>query len=124
MSYDVSLLEPKTKLTIQFDDKHQFRGGTYAVGGTDEAELNITWNYTAHIERVLTGGIRGLYGKTGAETIGPLTMAIDLLHDDPAVTTAEAPVLRRGPEPSGADRAVNLHDLSGQRLRLLGDGGH
>ena len=45
MSYDITLNDPVTKEPIQLDAPHQMQGGTYAVGGTTEAWLNITWNY-------------------------------------------------------------------------------
>ena len=84
MSYDISLVEPTTKKTITVDFKHQMKGGTYCVGGTDELYLNITWNYcpyffdaTENDERFYKGdknqGLRAIYGKTGAETIPMLT---------------------------------------------------
>ena len=44
MSYDISLLDPVTKETIQFETPHQIRGGTYAINGTTEADFNITYN--------------------------------------------------------------------------------
>lgn len=34
MSYDIRLIDPVTKETINFDTPHQMTGGTYAVGGT------------------------------------------------------------------------------------------
>ena len=97
MSYDINLRDPVTKETINFADSHQMRGGTYVVGGTTEAWLNITYNYSEYYyeatendprffgklpddydnepERNL--GIRGIYGKTGAET---LKMISDMIH--------------------------------------------
>ena len=82
MSYDVRLKNPKTDETIILDKKHQIRGGTYAIGGTCEAWLNITYNYTKILDRVLNGGIRGLYGKTAQEGILILEEAINKLGND------------------------------------------
>ena len=45
MSYDIELKDPVTQKTIELDTPHQMQGGTYAIGGTTEAWLNITWNY-------------------------------------------------------------------------------
>ena len=45
MSYDIYLRDRVTKETVHFDTPHQMAGGTYAVGGTPEAWLNITYNY-------------------------------------------------------------------------------
>lgn len=46
MSYDIYLRDRVTKETVNFDTPHQMAGGTYAVGGTTEAWLNITYNYS------------------------------------------------------------------------------
>ena len=94
MSYDISLKDPVTKKTIELNEPHFMQGGTYAMGGTKELWLNITYNYSyyyyeatdkdprfAHDEvscyysdgtkgPIETEyGIRGIYGKTGAESI-------------------------------------------------------
>jgi hypothetical protein len=83
MGYDIYLHDPVTQEPIQFDAAHQIHGGNMALGGTTEAWLHITYNYTKHFERVLgKGGVRGIYGKTGAETIPSLKQAIVALGDD------------------------------------------
>ena len=84
MSYDISLNDPVTKEVIQFDSPHQIVGGTYALGGTKEAWLNITYNYSIFYYKVINkkDGIRYLYGKTGAEAIPILEKAIKKLKDD------------------------------------------
>lgn len=99
MSYDIELQDPITKQTLKLDAPHHMRGGTYAVGGTVEASLNVTYNYGPHFRRVFgdTGvelnsfdkmfgggetGIRKLYGITGAESIPVLESAISQLADD------------------------------------------
>ena len=83
MSYDINLLDPATKETIQFEQPHDIKGGTYAVGGTTEAWLNITYNYSKHYYRVFgENGIRTLYGLTGDESIPLLQKAISQLNDD------------------------------------------
>ena len=83
MSYDIYLNDPITGATIEFEEPHQMKGGTYAIGGTTEAHLNITWNYGGHFRRVLgDGGIRSIYQKTGADTIPVLQYAAEQLGDD------------------------------------------
>jgi hypothetical protein len=84
MSYDIELVDPVTKSVLQLDLPHHMRGGTYAVGGTTDASLNITFNYSKHFYAVVDSenGIRGLYGKSGAESIPMLNAAIDKLGDD------------------------------------------
>ena len=83
MSYDISLLDPVTKETVHVDAPHQIRGGTYAMNGTTEAWLSITWNYAPYYYEVFgESGIRTIYGMTGAESIPVLKAAISKLGDD------------------------------------------
>lgn len=83
MSYDINLVDPITKETIKFDMPHQIKGGNYAVGGTTEAWLNITYNYSEHFYRTMgKKGIRTIYGLTGAKAIPILKKAVAKLGDD------------------------------------------
>jgi hypothetical protein len=83
MSYDIRLLDPETKEQIYFGTPHQLKGGTYALGGTTEAWLNVTYNYSSHFYRVLgEKGIRSIYGLTGAASIPILEAAAAKLADD------------------------------------------
>lgn len=83
MSYDIELTDPKTGETIEFDEKHVLRGGTYCVGGTNLAELNVTYNYGTHYYRTMGDkGIRTIYGLTGEQSIPVLQAAIEQLGDD------------------------------------------
>ena len=83
MSYDINLCDPVTRDVLLLDDPHDMRGGTYAMGGTREAHLNVTYNYAEHYKRVLgEKGIRTIYGMTGAESIPVLEAAASRLADD------------------------------------------
>lgn len=82
MSYDIYLNDPVTKETIDLGFTHQIAGGTMQMGGAQTAWLNVTYNYSDILYRVIDGGIRSIYGKTGAETIPILTAAISQLKDD------------------------------------------
>lgn len=99
MSYDIELIDPVTGNTLELDAPHHMRGGTYALGGTTRAHLNVTYNYspqfcrvfppraTTEAERAEWGrnefnGIRTLYGMTGAESLPVLDNAIATLGDD------------------------------------------
>ena len=83
MSYDIYLNDPVTKSVIELDDKHLMQGGTYQLGGTTEAWLNVTYNYSKQFKRVLGDkGIRTIYGKTGKDSIDILNKGIDQLNDD------------------------------------------
>ena len=95
MSYDIYLRDRVTKETVHFDTPHQMAGGTYAVGGTTEAWLNITYNYAQWYykdgvfpDRGEAGkdfhdgltGIRSIYGLSGADSIPILEHAIKSLE--------------------------------------------
>lgn len=83
MSYDIRLIDPKTGDTARLPFDHPIRGGTYAVGGTSEAWLNVTYNYADHFYRTMgEDGIRTIYGKTGAESRPILESAMANLGDD------------------------------------------
>ncbi len=91
MSYDINLLDPITKEVIEINDAHFLRGGTYKVGGSKELTLNITYNYSKILHRVIQlkntpseykTGIRSLYGMTALEAVPILEAAISNLKDD------------------------------------------
>ena len=83
MSYDIYLREPVGGNVIEFATEHYIRGGTYAVGGTREAWLNVTYKYGKHYYRVFgVRGIRTIYGMTGAESIPVIKAAMAQLKDD------------------------------------------
>lgn len=91
MSYDIYLLNPVTKETIKFDKPYDIQGGTYTIGGTSEAWLNITYNYSKwYYRRGIfartkkdSEGIRTIYGLSGAESIPILDRAIKKLESIP-----------------------------------------
>ena len=85
MSYDIRLEDPVTHEVIELDQPHFIRGGTYAIGGTTELWLNVTYNYGKFYRRddvFGDDGIRAIYGMTGAESIPVLERAIEGLGDE------------------------------------------
>lgn len=85
MSYDIYLNDPVTKEVTEVDTSHFMAGGTYALGGTKELWLNVTYNYSAHFYNTMgEKGIRTIYGMSGAESIPILENAINQLGDDVA----------------------------------------
>lgn len=83
MSYNIELQDAITGAVLELDNAHHMRGGTYVLGGSASAELNITCNYAKHYYRVMgEKGIREIYGKTGAKSIPILKNAINTLGDD------------------------------------------
>jgi hypothetical protein len=77
------------------------------MGGTPEAWLNITYNYSKHFFRVIGGeGIRTIYGMTGKDSIPILVGAIHRLKDDASNDYWE-------PTEGNARQAlINLHALA------------
>lgn len=67
MSYDVYLMEGDDTVKVESHSE----GGTYALGGSDEARLNITYNY-AEVYSLFGFRVWDLDGKTGQETVGQL----------------------------------------------------
>lgn len=83
MSYDISLCDAVTGEELELDEPHQMKGGTYALGGSTSAHLNITWNYGDRFRRVFGDeGIRTIYGTSGAESIPVLKEAAGKLGDE------------------------------------------
>lgn len=81
MSYDVELINPETEeiaiLPVAHDD-----GGTHVQGGSNDAYLNITYNYSKLFKIFHPEGIRYLDGKTGDECILMLSRGVDALGVD------------------------------------------
>ena len=109
MSYDIYLREQASGDVIQLDTPHIMTGGTYAAIYDEEtgefyrkpitdAWLNITYNYGSYYYEATqndkrfeitdengdksNGGIRGIYGKTGAESIPMLGDMILRIKDN------------------------------------------
>lgn len=83
MSYDIELQDPVTKEVIEVDNPHFMQGGTYAIGGSKELWLNVTYNYSEILYKVMgKNGIRSIYGLTGAKSIPILKSAIAKLNDN------------------------------------------
>jgi hypothetical protein len=78
MSHDVSLLDENGKPVIV---ENHSEGGTYVVGGTTEACLNITYNYGSFYYEFLDKekGLEWLDDKKASETISQLKHAIQEL---------------------------------------------
>ena len=88
MSYDIYLRDPVSGETLQTDQPHQIRGGMYAMGGTREMWLNVTYNYAYwyykagvfDVTEQESKGIRTIYGMSGAQSIPVLEKAIKALE--------------------------------------------
>ena len=83
MSYDITLAYPDGPAQVP---SHQ-EGGTYVMGGTTDAHLNITYNYYSYYRKHIDPdkGIRWLYGQTGGATAPRLAAAIAAILVDEAL---------------------------------------
>lgn len=86
MSYDISIVDRKTKEQIEVEFPHDLKGGTYAIGGTRELWLNITYNYAPFFRKVFSehgpDGIHCIEGQKVEDTIPWIEKAIEQLGDD------------------------------------------
>jgi len=80
MSYDIEIIGNDGNV-LETEKEHSLKGGTYAVGGTTEAWLNITYNYSSFFRTAINEekGVRFLYGKSVKECIPILEKAIHQL---------------------------------------------
>ena len=81
MSYDVYFNDPVTKEHIELNEPHFMRGGTYALGGTTELWLNITFNYSENYSKHKFS-IKDLNGKSAVDCIPELERVISELGDE------------------------------------------
>lgn len=97
---------------LEFDcgplaERHDITGGTYALGGTTDPHLNITYNYHKTFYRLWPeDGIRHLYGMTAQEVINEINARLPEVVGEPdqdywAATEGNARVA-----------LVNLRDLA------------
>ena len=71
MSHDLRIHDHRTDEQKHFEEPLDLRGGTYAVGGTTEAWLNVTYNYGTHYHTLWGHGLGAFDGKT-VEEVRPL----------------------------------------------------
>ena len=83
MSYDLYIVDVHGN-RMQSPFKHDIRGGTYCVGGTDKLWLSITFNYSPMFEKAFQDnrGIKILQGKSCLMSIGIIRDAMKRLGDD------------------------------------------
>lgn len=85
MSYDIYLLDAETQAVLEMPEGQRApNGGTYAMGGSDMAWVNVTYNYARHFRNFLHAetGIRWLYGKKARDTGAVLNAAINAMQDN------------------------------------------
>jgi hypothetical protein len=73
MSWDVYLEDPIGVVQVS---RHE-EGGTYALGGTSQAGLNVTYNYGAAFHEAFGTDLREfLDGRRARDVIEPLRLAV------------------------------------------------
>jgi hypothetical protein len=77
MSWDIHIEDPQTGETLSVAH-HDIKGGTHAMGGTDEAWLNISYNYSAYYYDAVSQekGFRVIDGMTVGEAMPVICRAI------------------------------------------------
>jgi hypothetical protein len=80
MSYDIYLKKDDQVVNLRIN--HQITGGTYCLGGTTKAWLNVSYNYSKFLYEALgENGIREIYGKTALVGAQLLAQGIQRLLD-------------------------------------------
>ena len=108
MSFWVYLCNPETGVPLELAEAHE-EGGTYALGGTTEAGLNVTYNYSS-VYRPHGFNLRDLDGKTARETTPDLERVIA------AIGTVEPDNNYWAPTPGNAGRALHVLARWGREL--------
>ena len=77
MSFDVTLQKDGNPVQIP----NHSEGGTHVFGGTTDAELNVTYNYSGHYFRELHDekGLRWLNGKKAVDCTRKLEKTVEAL---------------------------------------------
>jgi len=71
VSFDIDLLDVDGKLLVGSTTREE--GGTYALGGTPDCSLNVTYNYSPFF------AYRNLDGRKASETVADLCSAVATL---------------------------------------------
>lgn len=96
MSYSIELQDPKTGEPVEVENHEE--GSTYAIGGKNVADLDITYNYAWFYYHFLDKekGLRWLYGKKAKDCIERLEAALVELGVDKHTHDDDAP--KRNPD--------------------------
>jgi hypothetical protein len=76
VGYNVRLVNAETGETVKVD-KHT-EGGQYAIGGSEEADLYVTYNYS-EIYRLVNFHLRDLEGCCGSDSVEILERVVEKL---------------------------------------------
>jgi hypothetical protein len=78
MSYDFYLVDDKGEV---IKGSHNFKGGTYRVGGSEDLTFNITFNYSPLFSKVICPdlGVKKIIGMKSKDSVTLLIDAINKL---------------------------------------------
>ena len=98
-------------------EKHDIAGGTYAVGGTRDAWLYVTYNYAGIFARVMgEGGVNQLDGGCVRDSLPLLAKAISALGD-----ARPDDDYWKATDGNAKEALVKLNALAGLALRAFPD---
>ena len=84
MGYSIQIVDENNQtMKTTNGEKHHIKGGIFVLGGTDEASISITYNYSPYFHRHIDKeeGIRCLYGQKVKDTTALLTSAINQMEE-------------------------------------------
>lgn len=89
MSYDISIVDRKTRKTAKSSNPHNIMGGIYHIGCSQDLWLNITYNYGPLFRKAFaeykTNDKQGIWvidGQKVEDTVPILQIAINNLNTD------------------------------------------
>ena len=86
MSFDVSVIDHTTDEPRKFPVTHHKKGGTYRLGGSYLAELNVAYNYSHFYIEALGHSFRELDGQRVRDSMLKMRQAVSKLgtkkHDN------------------------------------------
>lgn len=82
MSWDCTIIDPKTGRSIHTSTPHTIRGGTYAYPDTTELWCNITYNYSQFYKKYLGAGLEYFNNMRVKDSISKLQEMADSLNTD------------------------------------------
>lgn len=82
MSWDCTIIDPKTKQSIHTSTQHNIKGAAYAAFGTTELWCNITYNYVQFYRKYLGAGLEYFNNMRVEDSIPKLQEMVDSLGTD------------------------------------------
>ena len=107
MSYDIYVCRKDNDDTVYLKNLHNMGGGTQAVGGTDRAWLNVTYNYAPLFRECFgEGGIHFIENQSVKETLPVLQKGIEYLERTYPITEIPKHVDYWEPTPLNVKKAL------------------